>query len=215
MLYNANSISFQRLMKYFEKWTTVQCPVYWNQDGDTTKLNCVESNARLRHSSNTRVCTGIKDWCSDYCQFQRNTSRLSSRHCKTSDGVHNISYDIIVHSTTHDQHDEHLGKVMNVVLPSTWKSVNSPCLWVNWHSWDMFYLVAGWALKAVADTRGPESASEVRSFLGLVNYSARFIPDLTMLTEPLRRLTKKGVEFQWGPSSGSSVPEPERQTERH
>lgn len=79
----------------------------------------------------------------------------------------------------------------------------------------MFYLVAGWALKAVADTRGPESASEVRSFLGLVNYSARFIPDLTMLTEPLRRLTKKGVEFQWGPSSGSSVPEPERQTERH
>ena len=51
-------------------------------------------------------------------------------------------------------------------------------------------------VKAVVEAREPESVSEVRSFLGLLNYSGRFIPDLATLSEPLRRLTKKDVEFQ-------------------
>ena len=32
-------------------------------------------------------------------------------------------------------------------------------------------------VKAIVDAREPQSASEVRSFLGLANYNARFIPD--------------------------------------
>ena len=58
--------------------------------------------------------------------------------------------------------------------------------------------VAADKVKAVVEARVPESVSEVRSFLGLVNYSGRFIPDLVTLSEPLQRLTKKDVEFQWG-----------------
>lgn len=53
-------------------------------------------------------------------------------------------------------------------------------------------------VKAVVEAREPESVSQVRSFLGLVNYSGRFIPNLATLSEPLRRLTKKDVVFQWG-----------------
>ena len=45
--------------------------------------------------------------------------------------------------------------------------------------------------------RAPKDAEEVRSFLGLVNYSGRFIPNLATISEPLRRLTKKGVSFDW------------------
>ena len=33
-------------------------------------------------------------------------------------------------------------------------------------------------VKAVLKAREPENAAEVRSFLGLVNFNARFIPDL-------------------------------------
>ena len=61
--------------------------------------------------------------------------------------------------------------------------------------------VAADKVKAVIDAREPESVSEVWSFLGLVNFSGRFIPDLATLAEPLHRLTKKGVEFKWGPSN--------------
>ena len=36
-------------------------------------------------------------------------------------------------------------------------------------------------VKAVVEVREPKTAAEVRSFLGLVNYSARFIPDLSIV----------------------------------
>lgn len=52
-------------------------------------------------------------------------------------------------------------------------------------------------VKAVVNAREPETASEVRSFLGLVNFSARFIPDLSTTAEPMRRLTRKGATFKW------------------
>ena len=35
-----------------------------------------------------------------------------------------------------------------------------------------------------------KNASEVKSFLGLVNFNTRFIPELTTISEPSRRLTK-------------------------
>ena len=54
-------------------------------------------------------------------------------------------------------------------------------------------------VKAVADACEPTNAAEVRSFLGLVNLTARFIPDLAKVSAPLRQLTKNGEPFVWGP----------------
>ena len=53
-------------------------------------------------------------------------------------------------------------------------------------------------VRAVVEAREPTTASEVRSFLGLVNYSGRFIRDLATISEPLRRLTKEEVSFNFG-----------------
>ena len=53
-------------------------------------------------------------------------------------------------------------------------------------------------VEAVTEARQPESAAEVRSFLGLVNLCARFIPDLATVSESLRGLTRKDVHFSWG-----------------
>jgi hypothetical protein len=51
-------------------------------------------------------------------------------------------------------------------------------------------------LDAVVQARKPESASEVRSFLGLVNFVARFIPDLATKAEPfLHRLLQKDTKL--------------------
>ena len=46
---------------------------------------------------------------------------------------------------------------------------------------------------------GNKNVTELRSFLGLANYSSRFIPHFATLTEPLRRLTKKDVPYVFGP----------------
>ena len=47
---------------------------------------------------------------------------------------------------------------------------------------------------AVKNARTPQNAAEVRSFLGLVNYCARFIPNFATLAEPLRKLTRSDTE---------------------
>lgn len=41
-------------------------------------------------------------------------------------------------------------------------------------------------VKAVLEAREPATVSEMRSFLGLVNFCSRFIPDLATTAEPLR-----------------------------
>lgn len=45
----------------------------------------------------------------------------------------------------------------------------------------------------------PENTTEVRSLLGLVGYSSRFIPQFATLSEPLRCLTRKDIPFRFGP----------------
>ena len=60
-------------------------------------------------------------------------------------------------------------------------------------------------VRALQETRELKTVSEVRSFLGLANYSSRFIPHFATLTEPLRKLTKKkDVSFQFGPEQKAS-----------
>lgn len=43
---------------------------------------------------------------------------------------------------------------------------------------------------------------EMQSFLGLVNLSAQFIPNLASIKEPLRELARKDVPFKWGTEQG-------------
>ena len=42
----------------------------------------------------------------------------------------------------------------------------------------------------------PSNVAKLRSFLGMMNYLSRFIKDL-VISEPLRRLTKKDVDWLW------------------
>ena len=53
----------------------------------------------------------------------------------------------------------------------------------------------------------PKNVSEVRSFLGMAQYSARFIPDFATVTERLRVLAKKETEWVWGKTQMSAFQE--------
>lgn len=50
---------------------------------------------------------------------------------------------------------------------------------------------------AIQQFRAPATAEETRSFLGLVNFVGKFIPNLADTTEPLRRLTRNETKFKW------------------
>ena len=41
----------------------------------------------------------------------------------------------------------------------------------------------------------PENLNELKTFLGMINYLGKFLPNLSKETEPLRELEKKTVEW--------------------
>ena len=47
---------------------------------------------------------------------------------------------------------------------------------------------------AIQDAEPPRDASEVRSFMGLVQYSTKFIPNLVSVAQPIQVLTRKGTK---------------------
>ncbi|KAK4328257.1 hypothetical protein Pmani_001375 [Petrolisthes manimaculis] len=52
-------------------------------------------------------------------------------------------------------------------------------------------------IKTIRNFVRPETVQEIRSFLGLINYLTRFIPQLATLSEPLKRLTRADTEWRW------------------
>ena len=52
-------------------------------------------------------------------------------------------------------------------------------------------------IKAILEWEAPTKASELRSFLGLVNYYRRFIEGHSAITTPLTDLLKKGMTWCW------------------
>lgn len=53
-------------------------------------------------------------------------------------------------------------------------------------------------LQAVKQFRQPKNKDEVKSFLGLINYVSKFIPNVATETEALRVLARYDSKFHWG-----------------
>ena len=53
-------------------------------------------------------------------------------------------------------------------------------------------------VKAILDLKPPENQKQLKSFLGAIQYLAKFIPRLSERTERLRILLKKKSKWNWG-----------------
>ena len=60
-------------------------------------------------------------------------------------------------------------------------------------------------VSAVQSAKPPQSTAEVRSFLGLVQYCSKFMPDFSQVAEPLRMLTRTDQQFMWEDSQQKSL----------
>ena len=59
-------------------------------------------------------------------------------------------------------------------------------------------------VKAIQDTPVLRNVSELKSFLGILNYFHRYIPDAATLLEPLHYLLRKDVKWTWGKKQSES-----------
>ena len=121
-------------------------------------------------------------------------------------GALNIADDLIVHGRDNAEHDDNLEKVLQRLREKGLTACLEKCLFrqpsVTFYGLQLSsngVQPTKDKIKAVLDAPAPAptSASEVRSFLGLVGFSARFLPHLSTNAEPLRKVTHKGAAFIW------------------
>ena len=120
-------------------------------------------------------------------------------------GVKNVSDDIIVHAENQADHDTSLHLTLKR-LESRGVKLNPEKCQISMRELVFFgHVFSGEGIKpdpqkitAIVNTQTPQSVSEIRSFLGMTQYVARFIPNYSQMTEPLRLLTKKDQPWMWG-----------------
>ena len=120
------------------------------------------------------------------------------------EGAIGISDDATLHGKGEGNHDERLHAAMEKTRVSN-LCLNYDKLLIKQKSVNFFgniYSADGVRadpkkVAAITAMRPPECKSEVKSFLGMVNYLQRFIPRLSEHTKLLRGLERKGVHFSW------------------
>ena len=126
-------------------------------------------------------------------------------------GAINISDDIAIFGVDQRAHDKALNEVLQK-LQNAGLTANLEKCEFGKNKMEFFGLV--FSDKGVSpdpkkvadlhDAKEPQNQSEVRSFLGMAQFSARFINNFATLTEPLRDLTKQTSEWRWGEKEASA-----------
>jgi hypothetical protein len=108
-------------------------------------------------------------------------------------GMRNISDDIIVFGKTQQEHDHNLNTVL-ATLQECGLILNRDKRKFSVSEVTFFeYTISANGIRptdetvtAILNAPKPSNASEVRSFLGLVNFCSRFIPNFSTIAAPLR-----------------------------
>ena len=119
-------------------------------------------------------------------------------------GVRNIADDIIVYGQTREEHDIALDNCLQRLYSRGFRLNKSKCRFLS-NSLEFFGQVFSEAgiqpdPKRVTDLLNaprPQNVHEVRSLLGMANYSSKYIANFATITTPLRELTKKNTKFEW------------------
>ena len=124
----------------------------------------------------------------------------------TSDlkGVAVYMDDILVSGNTAAEHLQNLKSLLKRLEENGLRCRLEKCLFAQpsveylGHILSQQGISKGHKVDAVKMMPPPENVSSLRSFLGSVQFYSKFLPNLASVTEPLHRLTKKGVPWTWG-----------------
>ncbi|XP_063412611.1 uncharacterized protein K02A2.6-like [Mytilus trossulus] len=138
-------------------------------------------------------------------------NKVMSQVFQGLEGVRNIFDDVVVYGSTSNEHNERLDAVLQRLEERGLTLNIDKCKFNMANIEFMGHMLSEHGIgvsqskvEAIVNARRPESVSEIRSFLGLVNFVGRFIPNLATVAEPLHRLLHKETKFQWGPEQNDS-----------
>ena len=124
----------------------------------------------------------------------------------TSDlqGVAVYMDDILVSGTTASEHIQNLRALLKRLEDKGLHCHLEKCLFAQpsveylRHILSRQGIAKGPKVDAVKMMPPPRNVSSLCSFLGSVQFYGKFLPNLATITEPLHRLTKKGIPWSWG-----------------
>lgn len=112
--------------------------------------------------------------------------------------------DIVVYSDTLEDHVQHLRQVFQVLRENELYVKKEKCsfaqpevMFLGNHIKGGKIMMDRAKVRAIEEWEPPTNVSELRSFLGLVNYYRRFIQGYSARATPLTNLLKKKVAWQW------------------
>ena len=120
------------------------------------------------------------------------------------DGCKNISDDIVVYGRTESAHNQNLKRVLQRLTDHNLTLNKDKCKFAQKELCFMGHILTAKGVKpdnrkieAIQQAQIPTTPKEIRSFLGLVQYCAKFIKDYSTISEPLRELTRKNSKWDW------------------
>ena len=124
---------------------------------------------------------------------------------KDCPGTYNLHDDIIVVGADDKEHDENLNRTVHKLQESGLTLNYDKCeIGVN----KMIFMgdvltadglqLSSERIKAIVDAPQPQNKSEMRSFLGSVQFCAKFIENFATISSPLWNLTANDTEWKWG-----------------
>ena len=127
------------------------------------------------------------------------------------EGVLNIADDLVVHGKSIEEHDQSLHKVLQRLEEKNLTLNPLKCEFRMDKVVFMGLLLSKYGIgpteervPTVLEAAQPTTPTEVRSFLGMVGFSARLIPNFATLAEPLRAISRQGIPIVWGKEQDAS-----------
>ena len=112
--------------------------------------------------------------------------------------------DILVSGKDDPDHLANLERVLNRISTAGLKLRLDKCLFMQPTVTYCGYVITGDGIQPVAakvdaikNAPEPKNVSQVRAFLGMLNYYLRFLPDVATVLEPLHQLLRKGEKWKW------------------
>jgi hypothetical protein len=116
--------------------------------------------------------------------------------------------DILVYSTTYQEHLQHLATVLEILQKDKWNVKLSKCVFAQQSVAYLGHVVsaAGVAtdaskIESIKTWPRPQNQKELRGFLGLTGYYRKFIRSYAVISQPLTTLLKKGALYIWTPAT--------------
>jgi len=139
--------------------------------------------------------------------FQREVSNI----LEGIDGVMAYQDDIIICGKTTDEHDQRLRKVLAKLKVAGMELNSSKCemrktsiKFLGHHISKEGVSPDQEKVEAITKMKAPENITELRSFLGMVQYLGQYLSNLSTVTKPMTDLLKSDATWTWGDAQQES-----------